>query len=142
MSVQFPPAIPGPEMAAPILWAPCNFGFFLLEKNPMPVKFLLLGGGGVLGFLGKGGWKCQYYFYGHWHFCKLRIFRRQPGLKWKFLLRRTWSGQTLLPLQLQDFHSLSEENQVFLVKMFFLTVCPNPVDTNPDIRFWAFGSFV
>ena len=43
---KFPPAILGPEMAAPILWAPCIFWFFLLE-NPMPVKFLLLGGGGV-----------------------------------------------------------------------------------------------
>ena len=31
----------------------------------MPIKFLLLGGGGgVLGFLRRGGWKCQFYFYG------------------------------------------------------------------------------
>ena len=29
----------------------------------------------------------------------LRIFRLQPGLEWKFLLSRTWSGQKLLPLQ-------------------------------------------
>ena len=29
----------------------------------------------------------------------LRIFRLQPGLKWRFSLRRTWSGQKLLPLQ-------------------------------------------
>ena len=29
----------------------------------------------------------------------LRIFRLQPGLERKFLLRRTWSGQKLLPLQ-------------------------------------------
>ena len=29
----------------------------------------------------------------------LRIFRLQPGLKWKFLLRRIWSGQKPLPLQ-------------------------------------------
>ena len=29
----------------------------------------------------------------------LRIFHLQAGLKWKFLLRRTWSGQQLLPLQ-------------------------------------------
>ena len=36
-------------MAAPILWAPGIFWFFLRE-NPMPIKFLLLGGGGVLGF--------------------------------------------------------------------------------------------
>ena len=29
----------------------------------------------------------------------LRIFRLQPGPEWKSLLRRTWSGQKLLPLQ-------------------------------------------
>ena len=29
----------------------------------------------------------------------LRIFRLQPGLEWKFLPRRTWPGQKLLPLQ-------------------------------------------
>ena len=29
----------------------------------------------------------------------LRTFRLQPGLEWKFLLRRTWSGAKLLPLQ-------------------------------------------
>ena len=45
MPVTFPPAILGPEMAAPILWAPGIFGFFLLE-NPMPIKFLFFGGGG------------------------------------------------------------------------------------------------
>ena len=31
----------------------------------MPIKFLLLWGGGCLGFLGRGGWKCQLNFYGH-----------------------------------------------------------------------------
>ena len=57
------PVILGPKMAAPILWAPGIFGFFLLE-NAMPIKFLLLGGG-VLGFFRRGGgWKCQFYFYG------------------------------------------------------------------------------
>ena len=32
----------------------------------------------------------------------LRIFRLKPGLEWKFLLRRTWSGQKLLPLQFPE----------------------------------------
>ena len=50
----FLPVILGPEMAAPFLWAPGIFWFFLLE-NPMPIKFLLLGGGGVVGFLEGGG---------------------------------------------------------------------------------------
>ena len=38
----------GPEMAAPVLWAPGILGFFLQEKTPMPIKFLLLGGGSGL----------------------------------------------------------------------------------------------
>ena len=63
MSIKFPPVILGPEMAAPILWVPGIFGFFLLE-TPMPIKYLLLGGGGLLGFLEGGGWKCQLHFYG------------------------------------------------------------------------------
>ena len=32
----------------------------------------------------------------------LRIFRLQPGLEWKLLLRRTWSGQKLLPMQFPE----------------------------------------
>ena len=67
MSVIFPPAILRPEMAAPILWAPGIFGSFCW-KTPMPIKFLLLGGGGGMIFLLKGGWKCQFYFYGRGDF--------------------------------------------------------------------------
>ena len=37
----------------------------------MPIKFVLLGGGGVLGFLGRGGWKCRFYFYGRGDFSDL-----------------------------------------------------------------------
>ena len=37
-------------MAVPILWAPGIFWFFLLE-NPMPIKFLVLGGEGSWVFL-------------------------------------------------------------------------------------------
>ena len=66
MSIIFPPAILGPEMAAPILWAPGMFWFFLLETL-MPIKLLVLGAGGG-GFEGGGGWKCQFYFYGHGDF--------------------------------------------------------------------------
>ena len=57
-------------MAAPILWAPGIFWFFLLE-NPMTIKFLLLGGG--VGVSWKGGWKCQFYFYGRGDFPFLRL---------------------------------------------------------------------
>ena len=66
MSIIFPPAILGPKMAAPILWAPGITRLFLLE-NPTPIKFLVLGGGG---FLERGGWKCRYYFYGRGAFLK------------------------------------------------------------------------
>ena len=34
----------------------------------MPIKFLVLGGGGVFWVLGGGEGKCQFYFYGRWHF--------------------------------------------------------------------------
>ena len=50
----FLPAILGPELAAPILWAPGKNALFLQEK-PMPIKFLVLGGGGFWVFLGGGG---------------------------------------------------------------------------------------
>ena len=43
MSVKFPPAILGLEMAAPILWAP---GLVFGSKTSMPIKFLIWGGGG------------------------------------------------------------------------------------------------
>ena len=41
-------------MAAPILWAPCIFGVLSAGKTSMPIKFLLLGGGGFWVFLGGG----------------------------------------------------------------------------------------
>ena len=68
MSIRFLPAIPGPEMAAPILWTPGIFWFFLLE-NPhaaMPIKFLLLGGGGGVGvsWTGGGGGSANFIFMG------------------------------------------------------------------------------
>ena len=46
MSVKFPPVILGPELAAPILWAPGIFWLFLLE-NPHAHKIPRLRGGGA-----------------------------------------------------------------------------------------------
>ena len=42
----FPPAILGPDMAAPISWAPGFVGSFCRRKTSMPTKFLVLGRGG------------------------------------------------------------------------------------------------
>ena len=50
MSITFPPAILGLEMASP--WAPGIFGLFLLKK-PHAHKIPRFGGG--LRFFGKGG---------------------------------------------------------------------------------------
>ena len=68
MSIKVLPAILGLEMAAPILWAPGIFWFFLLD-NPRAHKIPPFRGGGVLGFLGRGGgWKCEFYFSGRGDF--------------------------------------------------------------------------
>ena len=45
VSIKFPPIILGPEMVAPILWAPGIFWFFLLE-NPHAHKIPPFKGGG------------------------------------------------------------------------------------------------
>ena len=50
----------------------------------------------------------------------LMIFRLQPGLEWKFLLRRTWSGRNRSHCNFQDFHSLSKENQISWARTFLL----------------------
>ena len=69
MPIIFPPAILGPDMAAPILWAPGIFGLFLLDK-PHAHKIPRFRGG--VGFFLEGGvWKCQFYFYGRGDFSKL-----------------------------------------------------------------------
>ena len=54
VSVKFVSAILGPEMGAPIIWTPGENASVLQEK-PMSIKFLVLGGGGYLGFGGGGG---------------------------------------------------------------------------------------
>ena len=50
-------------MAAPILWAPGIFWFFLLE-TPHAHKIPPFGGGGVLGFFRRGGGSANFIFMG------------------------------------------------------------------------------
>ena len=60
-------AILGPEMGAPILWAPGIFAF--CRKPSISVKFLFLGGGGgIFGLLEGGRGECRFYFYGRGDF--------------------------------------------------------------------------
>ena len=53
----------------------------------MSIKFLVLGGGGILGFLGGGGGgECRFYFYGREDFSDIYpvpIFERESS----FLIR-------------------------------------------------------
>ena len=56
-------AILGPEMAAPMLWAPGKISFFL-QENLHAHKIPRFGGGGYLGFWGGGWGKCRFYFHG------------------------------------------------------------------------------
>ena len=57
VSVKFVSAILGPEMAAPILWAPGK----MRSGKPMSIKFLVFGGGGVF-WLGGGGGSADFIF--------------------------------------------------------------------------------
>ena len=60
----FLPAILGPKMATPLLWASGFFGV-LQEKTSMPIKFSFVGGGyGVLGFGFGGGGSAHFIFMG------------------------------------------------------------------------------
>ena len=56
-------------MAEPILWAPGILWFFLLE-NPHAHKIP------PVVFFGRGGWKCQFYFYGRGDFSDLLRFKK------------------------------------------------------------------
>ena len=78
MSVKFVSAIPGPEMAAPILWAPRISAFFLQENLHVHKIPRFGGGGGILG-LGGGGRSADFIFMG------AGIFLRMP---------ENWSRQT------------------------------------------------
>ena len=62
VSIKFPPAILGPARAAPILWAPGIFWFFLLE-NPHAHKIPPFRGGVVV-FLEGGGGSANFIFMG------------------------------------------------------------------------------
>ena len=66
VSIKFLPVILGPEMAAPILWAPGIFGLFLLE-NPHAHKIPPFRGG-VLGFFRRGGVEVPILFLWVWGF--------------------------------------------------------------------------
>ena len=73
ISIKFPPVILGPEMAAPILWAPGIFWFFLLE-NPHAHKIHRFRGG-VVGFFRRGGVEVLILFLWAWGF--FRMSRKQ-----------------------------------------------------------------
>ena len=66
MSIKFPPAILGLEIAAPILWAPGIFWFFL-QENPHAPKIPPFRGG-VLGFFKRGGVEVPILFLWAWGF--------------------------------------------------------------------------
>ena len=68
MSIKFPPAILGPEMAASILWAPGIFWLFL--ENPHAHKIPPFRGG-VLGFLKGGGVEVPILFFWAWGFFRI-----------------------------------------------------------------------
>ena len=63
MSVKFLSAILGPEMAAPILWAPGKMRPFC-RKNHVHKTPRFRGRGGVIWVLGGGGGKCRCIFMG------------------------------------------------------------------------------
>ena len=67
VSVKFLSAIQGPEMGASILWTPGKMRSFC-RKNPMSIKFLVLGGG-ILGF--GGGGSADFIFMGARNFLNL-----------------------------------------------------------------------
>ena len=72
VSVKYLSATPGPEMAAPILWTPGRNASVRSAGKTMSIKFLVLGGGGILGF-GGGGGSADFIFMG------ARIFLRNCG---------------------------------------------------------------
>ena len=69
----------GPEMCTPLFLRPKSKPAG--REKPIRVapirvaaKYPILGGGGVVGFLERGGWKCQFYFYGRGDFSDRPIF--------------------------------------------------------------------
>ena len=100
MSIKFPPVILGPEMAAPILWAPGILGFFLLE-NPHAHK--------IPPFRGEGG--------GCWVFL-------EGGVEVTVLF--LWAWGFFRCLQLLDREQI--QPKAFLHKDFLIPGCPDPND--------------
>ena len=76
VSVKFVSAILGPEMAAPILWAPRISAFFL-HKNLHVHKIPRFGEGGIWGL---GGGECQFHFYGRGDFSEIGCDTPSPFL--------------------------------------------------------------
>ena len=109
MSAIFPPAILGPEMAAPIKRAPGIFWFFLLD-NPHAHKIPPFRGGVWVSW--KGGWKCQFEFFnGRGDFSKVFEFSKNL-LSWSFSSKNSVLGQfsvklTLPPSKMQVLFILS-----------------------------------
>ena len=67
-------------MAVPISWVSGIFWLFSAGKplsGIIPTKFLALGGG-VRFFCGRGGWKCQFYFYGRGDFSDWKSGKDHP----------------------------------------------------------------
>ena len=69
MSIKSPPAILGRKCRANFMGA-WHFLVLSATRPPMPIKFLLLGGG-FWTFLEGGGWKCRFCFYGRGDFLSL-----------------------------------------------------------------------
>ena len=76
MSIKFPPVILGPEMAAPILWAPGILGLCLLE-NPHAHKIPPFRGGSWVFW--KGGVEVPILFLWAWGF--FRFFTTEATIK-------------------------------------------------------------
>ena len=82
MSVLFPPVILGPEMDAPILWAPGIFGSFCWKTRHAHKIPLFFGGGGGRGFLEGGGVEVPILFLWAWGFFPIKdIENDQPPKK-------------------------------------------------------------
>ena len=79
----------------------------------MPIKFLLLGGGG-LGFFRRGGWKCQFYFYGRGDFSDFRArYHRVVGF-------HPFGRQNFLPILHPRLHSEKAQMSMKFVSATFV----------------------
>ena len=92
VSIKFPPVILGPEMAAPILWAPGIFGFFLLD-NPHAHKIPPFRGGFWV-FLGGGGGSANFIFMGVGIFPTCGVFTRYFFVAFSWFFRRGQAEHT------------------------------------------------